>query len=399
MYQDLVVITENNYTHYESSLINLYVTLSESMYGEKHDAERVRRKFQTWLSHKDNTIVVYIKNEKPVGFCVGYSAYCEESWEDDRFGKIGEHIKECINMRKCYLISELGLLPQFYGKDYRVELLEFVIFSHDDDYTDFLVCIAKDCPELVLYEQIFHFKRFGEDIKTENDKVVFLHLEKTIRCTKYMDILKAQVQECNEELVSADYFDSSIVLRESEIKLFPYEHSRKHWLVRKEVALKLSHVNKKLMKRFSNLSLNVSYGVRSMEAQNKVFYWQRDVLTKKRLTFTNLYGFIEEIHRRISVPTVAGHTTGGTVDLTLYDKERETTLDMGSLMYELSSDKISWYARALTFEQKKNRKLLFNLMVSEGFAPTMSKWWQFSYGDRQWAVYYNKPYAIYDRIV
>lgn len=396
MYQNLVVITENNYAHYEFSLIDFYITLSQTRDGKKYSPEQVKKRFQTWLSHRDSTIVLYIVDEKPVGFCAGYSAYCEEPWQYNRFGKTGEHIKERINSRQCYYISELGLLPHFYGKDYRLQLLEFVIFSHDDNYTDFLVSIPKDCPELSLYEDIFHFKRLGGVIETEDD--VFLHLEQRIRFIKYMDLLKAQVKECDEELVSADYFDNSIVLKESEIKLFPYEHSKKHWLIRKEIALKLSLVNKKLIERFGNLALNVSYGVRSMEVQNKVFFWHRDTLSQKRLTFNNLYDFIEEIHRRISVPTVAGHTTGGAVDLTIYDKERETALDLGSLMYELSSDKISRHARALTFEQKKNRKLLSDLMISEGFAPTMSKWWQFSYGDRQWAVYYHKPYAIYDTI-
>lgn len=396
MYQDLVVITENNYVHYESSLIDLSIALSQTRNGEKYSPEQIKKKFQTWLSHRDNTIALYIVDEKPVGYCVGYSAYCEESWKYDRFGKIEEHIKDRINSRQCYLISELDLLPLFHGKDYRVQLLEFVIFSHDDDYTDFLVSVPKDCPELSLYEDIFHFKRLNRVTATED--VVFLHLDQRMRFIKYMDLLKAQVKECGEELVSANFFDNSIVLKESEIKLFPYENSRKHWLIRKEIALKLSLVNKKLKDRYGNLTLNVSYGVRSTEVQNKLFHHQRDVLSQKRLTFTNLYGFIEEIHHDISVPTVAGHTTGGAVDLTIYDEERETTLDMGSLIYELASDKISRHARALTFEQKKNRKLLSDLMISEGFAPTMSKWWQFSYGDRQWAVYYNKPYAIYDTV-
>jgi hypothetical protein len=30
-------------------------------------------------------------------------------------------------------------------------------------------------------------------------------------------------------------------------------------------------------------------------------------------------------------------------------------------------------------------------MVACGFAPSYRKWWHFSYGDREWAAFYNTP--------
>ena len=48
------------------------------------------------------------------------------------------------------------------------------------------------------------------------------------------------------------------------------------------------------------------------------------------------------------------------------------------------------YAKGLTDEQIKNRKMLHDLMVEEGFAPFYGEWWHFSYGDREWAAFYDK---------
>ncbi len=39
--------------------------------------------------------------------------------------------------------------------------------------------------------------------------------------------------------------------------------------------------------------------------------------------------------------------------------------------------------------------MLRNVMVSVGFAPFDGEWWHFCYGDKEWAVYYNKPAACY----
>jgi D-alanyl-D-alanine dipeptidase len=387
MYQDLFVITESNYTHYEFPLIELYCALSKFDKGERYDNETIKKKIQKWLAHKDNTVVVYKVDEKLVGLCAGYSGYCEREG-------ISSSVKNYIDINQYYFISELAFLPEFQQKSCKVQLLEYIIFTHSDNYSDFLVRVAKECPELTLYEDTFQFKRLDKDHESEN--FIFLHLEQKIKCIGYLDLLKTQVKECNEELVKADYFDSSIILKESEINLFPCDNSQENWLVRKEVAQKLAYVNKKLMNLFGHLCVYISSGLRNSGVQDKVFYKYRDALAQKRQTFTNLYDFIEEINQHIAVPTVAGHLTGGAVDITIYDTSREATLDMGSLMYELLSDKISWKAKSLTYEQQKNRMLLYHLMVSEEFAPTMSKWWQFSYGDRQWAVYYNKPHAIYD---
>jgi D-alanyl-D-alanine dipeptidase len=37
-------------------------------------------------------------------------------------------------------------------------------------------------------------------------------------------------------------------------------------------------------------------------------------------------------------------------------------------------------------------------MLGVGFAPFDGEWWHFSYGDKEWAAYYNKPNAVYEQI-
>ena len=72
-------------------------------------------------------------------------------------------------------------------------------------------------------------------------------------------------------------------------------------------------------------------------------------------------------------------------------------LDMGTNVHDFVS---ASYALS-PFVSKtawRNRQLLRACMIMAGFAPYDGEWWHFSYGDREWAKYYNKPHAIYEQI-
>jgi D-alanyl-D-alanine dipeptidase len=45
-----------------------------------------------------------------------------------------------------------------------------------------------------------------------------------------------------------------------------------------------------------------------------------------------------------------------------------------------------------------NRQLLRRVMIQAGFAPFDGEWWHFSYGDKEWARYYDKRAAMYDQL-
>jgi D-alanyl-D-alanine dipeptidase len=212
----------------------------------------------------------------------------------------------------------------------------------------------------------------------------------------------AKVEESGEQLVAANHFDKEILLEKATIGLFPYGNGKDYVKVRESVAKKLRDVNQNIMalgkKDKKDYRLNVCYGFRKKDIQKRAFCEQRTKMAEKRMPYDSIYEFVEEIHRFIAVPTVAGHPTGGAVDVTIKDVGNDRFLDMGSLIYEFSSDKVRWDAKGLTLEQKINRQLLFNLITSAGFAPFWGEWWHYSYGDREWAVFYDKPVAIYEQI-
>ena len=101
---------------------------------------------------------------------------------------------------------------------------------------------------------------------------------------------------------------------------------------------------------------------------------------------------------------VSGHCTGGSVDLTLAD-EKGRTVSMGSGFDETSErsytdhyDRILESKGALSQEEediRNNRRLLLNLMESEGFSNYPNEWWHFDYGNRNWAIRTGQEKCIY----
>jgi zinc D-Ala-D-Ala dipeptidase len=103
----------------------------------------------------------------------------------------------------------------------------------------------------------------------------------------------------------------------------------------------------------------------------------------------------EAVHALCAVPEVAGHPTGGAVDVTAVGQDG-TDLDMGCALGDFDNlARIPTFAPGLTDAQRRNRALLHAAMVAAGFAPFYGEWWHFSYGDREWAAFYEQPAALY----
>jgi diaminopimelate epimerase len=108
-------------------------------------------------------------------------------------------------------------------------------------------------------------------------------------------------------------------------------------------------------------------GFRSMEEQKYRFEEQMAI-----------YNDVEKAHKYIAEPTVAGHPTGGAVDVYLEGME----IDFNDCDYN-PNDTMQYKLRML--------------MLERGFAPFEGEWWHFSYGDKEWAAYFDKPNAIYEQ--
>jgi D-alanyl-D-alanine dipeptidase len=76
------------------------------------------------------------------------------------------------------------------------------------------------------------------------------------------------------------------------------------------------------------------------------------------------------------------HNYGIAVDVTIVDKNKRE-IDMGFTPFYKSNLSIYWgYAKLKMFDlseaQKKNRKLLSNVMKEAGFTPLSYEWWHFN---------------------
>lgn len=165
--------------------------------------------------------------------------------------------------------------------------------------------------------------------------------------------------------------------------------------VRKSVYEKLIKVSKDLKKINNNYKIIVAYGFRDMKKQKKYF---SEILEEVKDKFTDKMEMYEYIHEKIAVPEVAGHPTGGAVDAAIFDVSKNEILDFGCEILDYSTTKCYYENEEITEEQMNNRKLLRKTMMSEGFAPYDGEWWHFSYGDKEWAFYYNKEKALYNQV-
>lgn len=165
--------------------------------------------------------------------------------------------------------------------------------------------------------------------------------------------------------------------------------------VRKTVYRKLINISKKLKQINRKYSLMVVYGYREMKKQEQYFY---RILEEEKDRFDNEIELYEYIHEKVAVPSVSGHPTGGAVDIAIYNEETDRILDFGTEILDFSTNKCYYNNESISIEALKNRKLLRNLMLEEGFAPYDGEWWHFSFGDKEWAFYYKKDKALFNQI-
>jgi D-alanyl-D-alanine dipeptidase len=210
----------------------------------------------------------------------------------------------------------------------------------------------------------------------------------------YEDLVKVQSVENGEPLVDAKKYDSSIIALYDKTDMHLY--TQDIILVRDSLAKKTANVNKQLNDQ-SGFKLKIVYGYRHPEVQERYFN-KRKAEIKKQNPLLDDASLERLTHNFVAISDVAGHPSGGAVDVTIVDAD-EVALDMGTYIADYADPaKILTFASSITARQKANRQLLHDLMVAEGFAPFYGEWWHFSFGDREWAAFYNKKNALYSTI-
>lgn len=212
----------------------------------------------------------------------------------------------------------------------------------------------------------------------------------------YKNLIKLPIIDNKEKFVVVNFYDENIEYGHNYTKtandMIKYFDGK--IIVRKSVAKKLAKANWKLREKNFNYTLYVTYGYRLLEIQTERFQKEfsrcdNELSVEEKKEFT---------HKKIAVPEVAGHPTGGAIDITIFDKKRNEFLDMGCMISDFSKSadkKRATFSKEITEIQEQNRLLLHDTLITQGFCPYYEEWWHFSYGDKEWAWFYGKNNAIY----
>ncbi|WP_027820670.1 M15 family metallopeptidase [Paraburkholderia bannensis] len=102
----------------------------------------------------------------------------------------------------------------------------------------------------------------------------------------------------------------------------------------------------------------------------------------------------------VAPPWVAGHPSGGAIDLTLSDCNG-AELDLGCAYDEdeaTSSGACFSQFAGLNPIARAHRATMFAALERAGFVNYPFEWWHWSYGDRYWAVVKQQPHAVYGQV-
>lgn len=164
-------------------------------------------------------------------------------------------------------------------------------------------------------------------------------------------------------------------------------------ILRESVVVMLNCVQSRLKQQNAEIKLLVVEGYRPPEYQERYFLQELYLYSQvhPELGFEQL---IEQIHQFVALPSVAGHPTGGAVDLTLAINGRE--IPMGGDIADFNRPELlPTFSTQITSDQAYWRLLLHDAMLAEGFAPFYGEWWHYSFGDREWAAFYGYPKTLY----
>lgn len=146
-------------------------------------------------------------------------------------------------------------------------------------------------------------------------------------------------------------------------------------IISKPAAKKLQIIQQKLLK--DNLSLKIFDAYRPQTAVNHFVKWAKilnDTIMKQQY-YPNVAK--SQLFNLGYIASKSGHSRGSTVDLTLVDLHTNKELDMGS-SYDFFGEVSHPFYKNITSEQKKNRFLLRNIMINNGFIPYNNEWWHFT---------------------
>lgn len=203
----------------------------------------------------------------------------------------------------------------------------------------------------------------------------------------YRKLVAIPIQDNAEAMVKLETSDLLYINQIGE-EMIPYTGN--DVFVRAGIANRLITAATLLRDLVPDYLLQVHYGFRHPDIQQGRFNtFMKGLADRDDITDKEQYA-----HIFIAEPSVAGHPTGGAVDVAIRDRNTMELIDMGTKPRDFCDETLTFYP-FISYDAWSNRNLLRDIMVQAGFAPYDGEWWHFSYGDREWACHYRQPVAFY----
>lgn len=212
------------------------------------------------------------------------------------------------------------------------------------------------------------------------------------------------INENNEPLVPLNLYPERIICH-PEYFIQQISHAMPVLYIREGVYKKLIDASKNLPKGYKFVIYDA---YRPFEVQKSLFDSYKNKLAKQNPTM-NEEQLVALTLNFVSLPSKdpakpPAHNTGGSIDLSIADIEGNL-LDMGSYFDDMSDIVVTDYfekklckGEKLTEKEIKiieNRRLLYNIMIEQGFTNFVNEWWHYDYGNQLWAYNGNHKDAIY----
>lgn len=205
--------------------------------------------------------------------------------------------------------------------------------------------------------------------------------------------LSVRFSENNEPMVKANKYDPGIVVKPAMPDMWPVTGDDIY--VRNTVAKMLFRVNETL--RPAGFYLIVGYGYRTPDIQEKYWEASKKQVKEKHPDWTEK-DIEDEADKYAADPRVAGHITGGCVDVSIGPGEDPEKMGVTLDDITADADRIKTFGKKLTGQQMSNRMVLFQAMTKAGFMPFFGEYWHFMYGDREWAYFSGLDESLYGNI-
>ena len=150
-------------------------------------------------------------------------------------------------------------------------------------------------------------------------------------------------------------------------------------LMTREAALALKKVSDDVMKMGYRLKIYDAY--RPQMAVDNFVRWAENISDTRMKKY--FYPEVDKtkLFSEGYIDAKSGHSRGSTVDLTLFDMNTGKELDMGGTFDYFGELSHPDYKGNLTEQQLKNRNILRDAMIKNGFKPLDTEWWHFTLKD------------------